>query len=50
MSSQMARHTLLDFFEDMTSQDDLFIVHDDGYRVARMTYREMGAAARAAVG
>ena len=47
MSSQMARHTLLDFFEDMTSQDDLFIVHDDGYRVARMTYREMGAAARA---
>jgi long-chain acyl-CoA synthetase len=43
----MARHTLLDFFEDMTAQDDLFIVHDDGYRVARMTYREMGAAARA---
>ena len=47
MSSQMARHTLLDFFEDMTSQDDLFIVHDDGYRVRQMTYREMGAAARA---
>jgi long-subunit acyl-CoA synthetase (AMP-forming) len=41
----MARHTLLDFFEDMTAQDDLFIVHDDGYRVRRMTYREMGVAA-----
>ena len=47
MSPQMARHTLLDFFEDMTAQDDLFIVHDDGYRVRKMTYGEMGAAARA---
>ena len=46
MSPQMARHTLLDFFEDMTTQDELFIVHDDGYRVRKMTYREMGAAAR----
>jgi long-chain acyl-CoA synthetase len=50
MSSQMARHTLLDFFEDMTAQDDLFIVHDDGYRVSKMTYREMGGAARAFAG
>jgi len=43
----MARDTLLDFFEDITTRDDLFIVHDDGYRVRRMTYREIGAAARA---
>ena len=42
----MARDTLLDFFEDFTTQNDLFIVHDDGYRVRKMTYRELGAAAR----
>jgi long-chain acyl-CoA synthetase len=43
----MARQTLLDFFEDITAQKDLFILHDDGYRVRKMTYFDVGAAARA---
>ena len=42
----MARVTLLDFFEDFSRQDATFIVHDDGYKVRRMTYREVGSAAR----
>ena len=50
MSPQMARETLLDFFEDITPRDALFIVHDDGYRVRKMSYREVGAAARAFAG
>jgi len=43
----MTRRTLLDFFEDFTARDDMFIVHDDGYRVRQLTYRELGAEARA---
>ncbi len=43
----MARHSLLDFFEDVTRNDEPFIVHDDGYRVREVTYRELADAARA---
>jgi long-chain acyl-CoA synthetase len=43
----MARDTLLDFFEDYSKTDDVFLVHDDGYRVRQTSYREVGAAARA---
>jgi long-chain acyl-CoA synthetase len=41
------RDTLIDFFEDFAVVDDPFIVHDDGYRVRQVTYRELAAAARA---
>jgi long-chain acyl-CoA synthetase len=43
----MARDTLLDFFEDYFTSDEPFIVHDDGYRVREVSYREMADAARA---
>ena len=43
----MARDTLLDFFEDFAALDDVFVVHDDGYRVRDVTYREVHAMARA---
>ena len=42
----MTRETLLDFFHDMSSSDDTFVVHDDGYRVRRITYRQLASAAR----
>lgn len=42
----MARETLLDFFEDLARHDDTFVVHDNGYRVRRATYREVAAASR----
>ncbi|HKV99954.1 MAG TPA: AMP-binding protein [Vicinamibacterales bacterium] len=43
----MPRDTLLDFFEDFASSTDLFLIHDDGYRVRQATYAEVAAAARA---
>jgi long-chain acyl-CoA synthetase len=43
--ASMARDTLLDFFADFSRQDDVFVVHDDGYRVRTLSYRELGAAA-----
>jgi len=43
----MRRDTLLDFFEDFASSRDLFLIHDDGYRVRQATYAEVAAAARA---
>src|SRR6187549_1323539 len=43
----MPRATLLDFFEDYSASDDVFVVHDDGYRTRQWTYREVGVAARA---
>ncbi len=46
----MPRETLLDFFEDFASFDDTFIVHDDGYRVRQVTYRELASAARTFAG
>jgi long-chain acyl-CoA synthetase len=42
----MPRDNLLDFFEDISRTDNTFIVHDDGYRVRRATYRQVAAAAR----
>jgi long-chain acyl-CoA synthetase len=42
----MARDTLLDFFEDYSATDDVFIVHDDGYRVRQVSYRQVATAAR----
>jgi len=42
----MPRDTLLDFFEDFASSDDVFLVHDDGYRVRQATYREVASASR----
>lgn len=40
------RETLLDFFEDFASSNDVFVVHDDGYRVRQVTYRELSESAR----
>jgi long-chain acyl-CoA synthetase len=42
----MPRNTLLDFLEDYSQQDAVYLVHDDGYRTRQATYREVGAAAR----
>ena len=39
----MRRHTLLDFFEDFSSHDETFLVHDDGYRTREVSYRELSA-------
>jgi long-chain acyl-CoA synthetase len=41
----MPRQTLLDFFEDSSRQPGVYLVHDDGYRVRRATYRAVGALA-----
>ena len=43
----MARESLIDFFDDFSVLDEPFIVHDDGYRVQQVSYRELAAAARA---
>jgi long-chain acyl-CoA synthetase len=43
----MARRTLLDFFDDLSSADAEFLVYDDGYRTWALTYKETAAAARA---
>jgi long-chain acyl-CoA synthetase len=45
--SPMRRETLLDFFEDHARLDEPYIVHDDGYRVREVTYRQMADGARA---
>ncbi len=45
--SSMSRRTLVDFLEDVTASDEPFIVHDNGYRVREVTYRELARAARA---
>jgi long-chain acyl-CoA synthetase len=42
----MRRDTLLDFFEDFSRLDAVFLVHDDGYRVREMRYADLAAAAR----
>ena len=41
----MPRKTLLDFLEDYSRQDAVYLVHDDGYRTRQATYREVGHAA-----
>ena len=43
----MARNSLIDFFEDFATSDRPFLVHDDGYRVREVSYRELADAARA---
>jgi long-chain acyl-CoA synthetase len=45
--SDRRRETLLDFFADFATLDEPFIVHDDGYRVREVTYRQVAGAARA---
>ena len=41
----MPRNTLLDFLEDYSRRDAVYLVHDDGYRTRQATYREVGEAA-----
>ena len=43
----MARRTLLDFFDDLSSADAEFLTYDDGYRTWSLTYAQTAAAARA---
>jgi len=43
----MPRNTLLDFFDDVSARDDVFLVHDDGYRTREARYKEVAVAARA---
>ncbi|MBI4886078.1 MAG: AMP-binding protein [Acidobacteria bacterium] len=42
----MQRDTLIDFFRDVTTSRDEFLVYDDGYRRRRYTYEQVGRAAR----
>ena len=42
----MRRDSLLDFFDDVSDRDDVFLVHDDGYRTRRATYGQVATAAR----
>jgi hypothetical protein len=42
----MARNTLLDFFADVGELEGTFVVHDNGYRPRRFTYREVAGIAR----
>ncbi|HEY7497927.1 MAG TPA: AMP-binding protein [Vicinamibacterales bacterium] len=43
----MQRGTLIDFFDDLASNQGEFLVYDDGYRTWSLTYREVvGAAGR----
>jgi long-chain acyl-CoA synthetase len=42
----MARRTLIDFFDDLSTIDASFVVHDDGYRTWSYSYKEIVAAAR----
>lgn len=42
----MQRDTLIDFFRDMASGQDPFLVFDDGYRRRTHTYEAVGRAAR----
>ena len=41
----MPRNTLLDFLEDYSRQDAVYLVHDDGYRTRQATYKDVGEAA-----
>ncbi len=46
----MARHTLLDFYADLSQTAGDFVVYDDGYRAWTFTYGEIAAAAAAFAG
>ena len=43
----MSRETLIDFFDDFAQSDDVFVVHDDGYRARSVTYRQVALSAQA---
>jgi long-chain acyl-CoA synthetase len=43
----MRRETLLDFFESFADKPEEFLIHSDGYRTSRFTYRELARSARA---
>ncbi len=43
----MARATLLDFFDDIAGIRREYLVYDDGYRIRRYRYDEVGCASRA---
>src|SRR5688500_1844336 len=43
----MARRTLIDFFEDLSTIDGDFLTYDDGYRTWSYTYAETTERARA---
>jgi long-chain acyl-CoA synthetase len=40
------RDTLLDFFDDLGLRPGIFLVHDNGFRTRRWSYREVASAAR----
>jgi long-chain acyl-CoA synthetase len=40
------RDTLIDFFRDLITTGEEFLVYDDGYRRSRATYEDVGRAAR----
>ena len=42
----MPRRTLLDYFEDLARARGQFLVYDDGFRVRRHSYTDVGRAAR----
>ncbi|MGH9256118.1 MAG: AMP-binding protein [Vicinamibacterales bacterium] len=42
----MTRDTLIDFFRDLSTRPDEFLVYDDGYRRKSYTYRQVACAAR----
>jgi long-chain acyl-CoA synthetase len=43
----MARRTLIDFFDDLSTIDGVFLVYDDGYRTWSLSYRDVARAAEA---
>ena len=46
----MARHTLIDFFDDLAALDGEFLVYDDGYRTWSLTYAETADVVRVFAG
>ena len=42
----MVRHTLVDFFRDLSCAHGDFLVYDDGFRARTYTYEQVGRAAR----
>jgi long-chain acyl-CoA synthetase len=46
----MPRDTLAGFFDDLAAKTGEFLVYDDGFRIRRYQYRDVGAAARGFAG
>jgi long-chain acyl-CoA synthetase len=44
---QPRRETLLDLLGDFFAKDGVFLIHDDGYRIRRRTFRDVACAAHA---